>query len=109
MSPELGTHVRNFERLATAAVDLESLPDQLLEALARAVPFDSYCWGIVDPRSLLPTGRIGTTIPFPNSTLWEEQELIARNVEPGDLRSMACAGRAVALCRRSSASARTRA
>ena len=72
-------------------------PDQLLKALARVVPFDSYCWVPIDPRSLLPTRGLGTTIPFPTALLWEQQELIARNVEPGDLRSMARSGRSVAL------------
>jgi DNA-binding CsgD family transcriptional regulator len=88
---------RRFEHLANAAVDLARLPDHLLAALARVVPFDSYCWAAIDPRSLLPTGEMGTTIPFPNPLLFEEQELIARGVEPGDLRSMARAGRSVAL------------
>jgi len=58
---------------------------------------DSYCCAAIDPRSLLPTGRVGTTIPFPNPLLWEEQEQIARGVEPGDLRSMARSGRPVGL------------
>ena len=97
MAPEHATHTRRFERLANAAVDLATLPDQLLEALAHAVPFDSYCWVPIDPRSLLPTSGMGTTISFPSPVVWEEQELIARNVEPGDLRSLARAGRSVAL------------
>lgn len=97
MSPEHATHTRQFERLASAAVDLPTLPDQLLEALARVVPFDSYCWAAIDPRSLLPNGGIGTSLPFPSPVLWEEQELVAREIEPGDLRSMARSGRSVAL------------
>lgn len=97
MAPEYATHIRRFERLANAGIDLATLPDQLLEQLERAVAFDSYCWVPIDPRSLLPTSGIGTTIPFPSPVVWEEQELIARNVEPGDLRSMARSGRSVAL------------
>jgi DNA-binding CsgD family transcriptional regulator len=97
MAPEYAMHIHRFERLANAGVDLATLPDQLLELLERAVAFDSYCWVPIDPRSLLPTSGIGTTIPFPSPVVWEEQELIARNVEPGDLRSMARSGRSVAL------------
>jgi hypothetical protein len=44
VSPEHATHARRFERVADAATDLATLPDQLLEALAFEVPFDSYCW-----------------------------------------------------------------
>jgi DNA-binding CsgD family transcriptional regulator len=97
MSPQHGTYARQFARLANAAVDLATLPDQLLDALARVVSFDSYCWAAIDPRSLLPTGKMGTTLRFSSPVLWEEQELIARNREPGDLRSMARCGRSVAL------------
>jgi len=92
-----GDATRQFERLANAALDLATLPDQLLEALARVVRFDSYTWAAIDPRSLLPTGKMGTTIPFPSSLILEEQEQIARGIEPGDLRSMARTGRSVAL------------
>jgi DNA-binding CsgD family transcriptional regulator len=97
MSPEHARHARQFERLANAAGDPATLPDQLLAALARVVPFDSYSWAAIDPRSLLPTGALGTTIRFPSPLVWEEQEQIARKVEPGDLRSMARSGRSVAL------------
>jgi DNA-binding CsgD family transcriptional regulator len=97
MSPNDGTLVRQFERLAHASANAATLPDQLLAALARVVPFDSYCWAAIDPHSLLPTNAIGSTIPTPSTVLWEEQELIARGNEPGDLRSMARSGRAVAL------------
>jgi len=97
MSPERTRSARAFERMANAPLDLAALPDQLLDALARVVPFDSFCWGAIDPRSLLPTRGIGTTIPFASSLLWEVQELIARQLEPGDLRSMARSGRSVAL------------
>jgi hypothetical protein len=88
---------RHFERLANTGPEPATLPDQLLDALVRAVPFDSYTWAATDPRSLLPTGEVGTTIPFPSPLLWEEQEMIARGAEPGSLRSMARAGRSVAL------------
>jgi len=63
MSLEHATRARQFERLANARVDPPALPDQLLEALARAVPFDAYGWQAIDPRSLLPT-RDRRTIPY---------------------------------------------
>ena len=91
------TLARQFERLAHTVADPATLPDQLLAALARVVPLDSYSWAAIDPRSLLPTNAIGSTTPVQNTVLWEEQELIARGNEPGDLRSMARSGRAVAL------------
>jgi DNA-binding CsgD family transcriptional regulator len=97
MSPEDVTHARRFERLANAHLDLATLPDQLLEALRRVVPFDSFCWGAIDPRSLLPTRATGTTIPVASPLLWEVQELVTRELEPGDLRSMVRSGRSVAL------------
>ena len=97
MTPEHATLARRFERLTSNAADLATLPEQLLQALAAVVPWDAYSWAAIDPRSLLPTGEMGTTIPFPSPLLFEEQELIARNFEPGDLRSMARAGRTVAL------------
>jgi DNA-binding CsgD family transcriptional regulator len=97
MSAVHATHAHQFERLANAPEDLATLPERLLDALARVVPFDAFCWAAIDPRSLLPTGPVGTSIPFPSPLLWEEQEQIARNQEPGDLRSMARSGRSVAL------------
>jgi DNA-binding CsgD family transcriptional regulator len=97
MSTEHATYTRQFERVADATADPATLPDRLLAALARVVPFDSYSWTAIDPHSLLPTDAMGSTIPFQSTVLWEEQELIARGNEPGDLRSMARSGRAVAL------------
>jgi DNA-binding CsgD family transcriptional regulator len=96
MTTEHATLARLLERLTSTEVNLATLPDQLLEALARVVPWDAYSWAAIDPRSLLPTGEMGTTIPFPSPLLFEEQELIARNHEPGNLRSMARGGRSVA-------------
>jgi DNA-binding CsgD family transcriptional regulator len=96
MTPEQATLARLVERLTSTEVNAATLPDQLLEGLARVVPWDAYSWAAIDPRSLLPTGDMGTTIPVPSPLLFEEQELIARNHEPGNLRSMARAGRSVA-------------
>jgi hypothetical protein len=97
VGPEPITQARQFERLANTAVDLGTLPDQLLQGLARVVPFDSYCWGAIDPRSVLPTSGIGTTVPLASPLLWEVQEIVARNLEPGGIRSLARSGRPVAL------------
>jgi DNA-binding NarL/FixJ family response regulator len=93
---ELAVHVRRLERLANASLNLATLPDQLLVALARAVPFDAFCWGAVDPTSLLPTRATGTTIPHTTALIWEVHELVARGVVPRDVRPLARAGRCVA-------------
>jgi DNA-binding CsgD family transcriptional regulator len=97
MSPERANHVRRFARLANAPLALATLPAQLLDALVRIVPFDAYCWGAVDPVSLLPTRATGTTIPAGSAQLWEVQELVARQIPPRDTRSAARSGRTVAL------------
>ena len=87
MTLEHAAHARRFERLANAPLDPATLPDKLLEALARVVPFDAFCWGAVDPASLLPTRATGTTIPCTSSQLlWEVHELVARGVAPRDIR-----------------------
>jgi DNA-binding CsgD family transcriptional regulator len=96
MTQEHAAHARRFERLANASLDLATLPDQLLEALARAVPFDAFCWGAVDPASLLPTRATGTTIPCTSPLIWEVNELVARGVVPRDIRPRARSGRYVA-------------
>jgi DNA-binding CsgD family transcriptional regulator len=90
-------HARTFERLANAPLQLATLPNQLLEALARVVPFDAYCWGAVDPISLLPTRATGTTIQAGSHQLWEVQELFARHLEPRDASSVARSGHSVAV------------
>jgi DNA-binding CsgD family transcriptional regulator len=95
ISPELAKHQRLFERLAESQLDLATLPEQLLDALARAVPFDAFCWGAVDPQSLLPTRATGTTIPAGSPLLWEVQELAARKAEKNTIRSQARSGRTV--------------
>lgn len=97
MSSDCAAHAHQFERLANAPVDPTMLPDRLLDALGRVVPFDSYCWGAIDPRSLLPVRGGGTTFPSEGSALWEVQELMARSLEPSDVRAMARSGRSVAL------------
>ena len=96
MTQEHAAHARRFERLANAPMDLATLPDKLLEALARVVPFDAYCWGAVDPASLLPTRATGTTIPCTTSLIWEVNELVARGVVPRDIRPRARSGRYIA-------------
>jgi DNA-binding CsgD family transcriptional regulator len=96
MTQEHAAHARRFERLANAPLDLATLPDQLLEALARVVPFDAFCWGAVDPASLLPTRATGTTIPCTTSLIWEVNELVARGVVPRDICPRARSGRYVA-------------
>jgi DNA-binding CsgD family transcriptional regulator len=82
-------HARQFERLANGPLDLATLPDAMLEALAQVVPFERFCWGAVDPASLLPTVSAGTTIACSTPLIWEVQELVARGVVPRDIRSLA--------------------
>jgi DNA-binding CsgD family transcriptional regulator len=77
-------------------MDLATLPDTLLDALAQVVPFDAFCWGAVDPASLLPTRVTATTIPCTTSLIWEVNELVARGVVPRDVRPLARSGRNVA-------------
>jgi DNA-binding CsgD family transcriptional regulator len=96
MAKDLAAHARRFERLANAPMDVATLPDRLLEALARLVPFDLFCWGAVDPESLLPTRTSGTTIPHTTPLVWDVHELVARGVVPHDLRSFAGSGGHVA-------------
>ena len=96
MTQEHAAHARRFERLANAPMDLATLPGKLLEALARVVPFDAFCWGAVDPASLLPTRATGTTIPCTTSLIWEVNELVARGVVPRDIRPRARSGRYIA-------------
>jgi hypothetical protein len=88
--------IRRFERLANASMDLATLPEKLLDALARLVSFDAFCWGAVDPASLLPTRATGTTIPHTTQAIWEIHELVARGVVPRDVRPLARSGRYVA-------------
>ena len=93
MSREQAKHARRFERLAVAPLDLATLPEQLLDALADVVSFDSFCWGAVDPKSLLPTRATGTTFPAASPLLWEVRELAARDPEPEAIHAFA--GRSV--------------
>jgi len=79
-------HARRFERLVNAPMDAARLPDELVEALARVVPFDAFAWGAVDPASLLPTRSTGTTIPSTTPVMWEINELVARGVVSGGRR-----------------------
>ena len=81
--------LRRFERVASAPMNLATLPDKLLEALARVVPFDAFCWGAVDPVSRLPTRATGTTIPHTTQLIWEVHELVARGEVPYDVRLLA--------------------
>jgi len=90
------THARRFERPANAPMDPRTLPNGLIEALARVVPFDAFCWGAVDPASLLPTRAAGTTIPHTTPLIWEAHELVARGVVPRDVRRVVRSGRHVA-------------
>lgn len=87
-------HARQFERLANAPLDLGSPPGELVEALARVVPFDTFGWAAVDPTSLLSTRGIDTSIPGPQ--LWELQEVVARGLEPRDIGALRRSGRHVA-------------
>ena len=96
MTQELAGHTRRFERMANAPLELAALPGKLLEALGRVVPFDRFCWGAVDPSSLLPTRATGTTIPCTTPLIWEVNELVARGVAPRDVRLLARSGRCVA-------------
>jgi DNA-binding CsgD family transcriptional regulator len=93
MTQEHAAQARQFQRLANAPMDLETLPDKLLEALAPLVPFERFCWGAVDPESLLPTRATGTTIPCTTPLIWEVQELVARGVVRRDVRPLARSGR----------------
>jgi len=93
MSQEHAAHTRRFQRLANAPLDLAMLPDKLLEALGSIVPFDRFCWGAVDPASLLPTRATGTTVPCTTPLIWEVQELVARGAVRRDLRPPARSGR----------------
>jgi DNA-binding CsgD family transcriptional regulator len=93
---DCATQVRQFERLANGPMDLAALPQKLLDALARLVPFDAFCWGAVDPTSLLPTRATGTTVPHSTQAIWEIHELVARGVVPRDVRPLARSGRYVA-------------
>jgi DNA-binding CsgD family transcriptional regulator len=77
-------------------MDLATLPEKLLDALARLVPFDAFCWGAVDPASLLPTRATGTTVPHSTQLIWEIHELVAQGVVPRDVRPLARSGRYVA-------------
>jgi DNA-binding CsgD family transcriptional regulator len=95
MTQEHAEHARRFERLANAPMDAATLPDKLLEALRRLVHFDAFCWGAVDPASLLPTRATGTTIPHTTPLIWEVHELAARGVVPRDVRPPAGSGRHV--------------
>ena len=95
--PEHANHAHRFERLANATLDLGKLPEQLLEALVCLVPFDAYCWGAVDPLSLLPTRATGTTLTAGSPQLWEVQDLVAHQLEPRDIGPVARSGRSVAL------------
>jgi DNA-binding CsgD family transcriptional regulator len=93
MTPEHAAHARRFQRLADAPLDLTMLPSKLLEALASIVSFERFCWGAVDPVSLLPTRTAGTTTPCTTPLIWEVQELVSRGVVRRDIRSPARAGR----------------
>jgi DNA-binding CsgD family transcriptional regulator len=84
---------RQFQRLANAPLDLGTLPDKLLKALAPLVPFERFCWGAVDPASLLPSRATGTTIPCTTPLIWEVQELVARGVVRRDIRPPGRSGR----------------
>lgn len=97
MNPNREQHERQFRRLSETELDLGSLPDQLLGALQRAVPFDAFCWGAVDPVSLLPTRATGTTIPAGSPLLWEVQELALCESAANTIRSLAYAASPVAL------------
>jgi DNA-binding CsgD family transcriptional regulator len=97
VSPELAKHHRQFERLAGSELNLATLPDQLLDALARAVPFDAFCWGALDPGSLLPTRATGTTIPAGSPLLWEVQDVVAHEAATNTIRAQVRAGRPVSL------------
>ena len=96
MTLEHAEQARRFERLANAPMDIARLPDKVLEALRRVVQFDAFCWGAVDPASLLPTRATGTTIPHTTPLIWEVHELAARGVVPRDVRPLARSGRHVA-------------
>jgi len=96
VTQELAGHTRRFERMANAPLELATLPEKLLEALGRVVPFDRFCWGAVDPSSLLPARAAGTTIPCTTPLIWEVNELVARGLVPRDVRALARSGRCVA-------------
>jgi DNA-binding CsgD family transcriptional regulator len=93
MTQEHAAQARKFLRLANAPLDLGTPPDKLLEALEPLVPFERFCWGAVDPASLLPTRATGTTIPCTTPLIWEVQELVARGVVRRDVRPLARSGR----------------
>ncbi len=97
MSTEQATVVRDVERLAHGPLELATLPERLLEPLAEAVAFDAFCWGALDPATLLTTRATGTLIPFASPLLWEVQDLHARDAEAGDIRDLVRSGRPVGL------------
>lgn len=96
MTQQYAAPCRRFEHLANAPLVLATLPDKLLDELACVVPFDAFCWGAVDPATLLPTRATGSTIPCTSDLIWEVQELVARGVVPLDIRPRARSGRYVA-------------
>jgi len=97
--------VPSLRRLAVGQADhvdgdgpsLVRLPDQMLEALRDAVPFDTFCWGALDPGSLLPMRAIGTTIPASSPMLWKVHELLVAGTEANTYRFLARPGRRVSL------------
>jgi DNA-binding CsgD family transcriptional regulator len=75
----------SLQRLAESPPDLTRPHGPLLEALAGAVPFDAFCWGAVDPASLLPTRGVGT-FAAGRGLRFQAHELLVRELRHGGVR-----------------------
>jgi DNA-binding CsgD family transcriptional regulator len=62
-----------IERLVRAGLDAETFGREVVACLRRVVPFDGWCWGAVDPDTLLPSWSVAETSPLAScqQRFWE--------------------------------------
>jgi DNA-binding CsgD family transcriptional regulator len=62
-----------IERLVRAGLDAETFGREVIACLHRVVPFEGWCWGAVDPATLLPSWCVAETTPLSScqQRFWE--------------------------------------
>jgi DNA-binding CsgD family transcriptional regulator len=67
-------------RLCHSGLDADSLLRQAARRLRSAVPYDAYCWGTIDPDTLLVSGKVAENVPPVSPACFAEHEYLRDDV-----------------------------
>ncbi|MFN8592250.1 MAG: LuxR C-terminal-related transcriptional regulator [Thermomicrobiales bacterium] len=71
---------REIVRLCQRGLDATSLLQRTARRLHDAVPYDAYCWGTIDPATLLVTSKVAEHFPAISPALFAEHEYLMEDI-----------------------------